>query len=604
MPGNPIKIGPFLGGLNNMSTAGEARDNELTELVNFEVAKDQSLTMRPPISVEPGSKFYHAAGNNPVGWDLLGIYRVTEAEWYLVAAVPTTVDGQVIRAYPNGDLTSTAFLTIKSITGLNNRVTGMTQFRNELYFTVHPSSSGKCFKWTKSMTTPTDIDKMPKGYILFSWKSRLWVAGTGNAATGDRVWFSKVGAEGPEPSTWEATDFFDVAPGEGGYITAMVPSFNNLIVFKNDGTWRFSYPSSPKQGQIDKISGQVGAAGVNAVVEFENYIYVYDQGSVYELINSNYSKLNQFIKFEEDPFAVDGLAPGIDLSIVNRRLIIRYFTAIYAFNIDTKAWSLWRTENGIPGKFIELPVDSNRSAGSVYLAGSRGQIQNPTQNLILDPKAAGPQELTSSGYIYYDFGQGEGTYQIPMTPNYRYEIQANVVSKTKDVWLRVEFQKADGTTSVGSFAFPNLGMNKVEIQFPDIIYARVALAINPAAVVTDLALVRKALPSPSTVMRVWDSYPDQPNPIEYITAIMKTKAYDYQAAASFKRMFYWGADLVTPRPIHAEARPIGRKNTLTWADLEKYTHSELEQGTWENPLSFKSRSTNEVSMTDGNVHVS
>ena len=70
----------------------------------------------------------------------------------------------------------------------------------------------------------------------------------------------------------------------------MIPSFNNLIIFKNDGTWRFTYASDPAGGSVDKISGSVGCASKNAVVDFENYLYVYDQGRVYELVNSGFAR--------------------------------------------------------------------------------------------------------------------------------------------------------------------------------------------------------------------------------------------------------------------------------------------------------------------------
>ena len=51
MPGNAAKLGPFVGGLNNKSQAGEAKANELVEMVNFEVTTDESVTSRPPLEV-------------------------------------------------------------------------------------------------------------------------------------------------------------------------------------------------------------------------------------------------------------------------------------------------------------------------------------------------------------------------------------------------------------------------------------------------------------------------------------------------------------------------------------------------------------------------
>lgn len=609
MPGNPVKIGPFLGGLNNMSTAGEAKDNELTELVNMEVAKDQSLTMRPPIVAIMDTV---RRSNLPeVNWEILGVYRVSETEWYVICLEPAA-STYTLNAYLRADFVNAASkILIKATIAPANKPTGMAQFKNDLYFLVGPGATINCFKWAINGTA-TDITAMKKGTLLMSWKSRLWVTGTLNNTNGDRVWFSKVGSEGPEPGVWETNDYFDVAPGEGGYITAIMPSFNNLIVFKNDGTWRFSYPSSPKQGTIDKISGQVGAAGANAVCEFENFIYVYDQGYVYELVNSNYAQLNTFVRFEEDPYSVDGATPGIDLSIVNRRLVVRYFNAIYVFTIDTKSWSMWRTVNGTPGKWQELPVDSNRAVGSTYLAPSRGVTQAPSGNLISDSRMARQvitNDTSSTIDVWFDDGDDEN--YIPVGHSMSMKGKANVISYSGGVGMRVRLRRSDGTVSPSgdtAFRIEASGLVEHSFRYSNSIAMQFGIYVTPGASIEleNIEFVRESpYNSASSIMKIeGDGHLPIPYWVEMIEAHILTKTYDYQAAAAFKRMFYWGVDMVSPRPIYAEARPVGKKNSLTWGDLEAFTHEELEQGTWENPLSWRTRSTAEISMTDENIDVS
>lgn len=598
MPGNPVKIGPFLGGLNNMSTAGEAKDNELIELINMEVSKDQSLTMRPPITAIQGTTKRHVGGS-PM-WDILDIYRVNSADWYVIVLEPMSSTTWDLKAYKSGDL-SVAGIAIKTGLTLENRITGVAQFRNELFFLVGTSATIPCFKWELNGVV-TDITTMPKGSILLSWKTRLWISGTLNSATGDRVWFSKVGAEGPEPSVWEVNDFFDVAPGEGGYITSLMPSFNNLIVFKSDGTWRFSYPASPKQGTIDKISGQVGAASKNSVVEFENFIYVYDQGHIYELVNSNLSQLNTFVNLEEDPLSVDGAALGVELSILNRRLIVRYFNSLYVFTIDTKAWSQWRTFNGTPGRFVELPVDSSRANKSAYLSATRGTNQNPSLNLY---------PLT--GDVRVEVGPNEVVYPTEeftnIISNYEYTLRCNVIEYTGTAGLRAYRQHSGGVAldSGNLFSITKIGINEWTMRNADVIQAQIAAfaLADSSAVIEDIEIIRTASIAPAAVLTVTeDEHRDTVMLTEVIEATMLTKTYDYQAASAFKRMFYWGVDMVSPRPIYAEARPVGKKNSLTWADMETYTHEQLEEGTWENPLSWRTRSTAEISVTDENIDIS
>lgn len=603
MPGKAIKIGPFTGGLNNTSTAGESRDNELLELVNMEVAKDESLTSRAPLTIVPGSTKYYAGGNANMGYEILGIYRVSNLEWYLVVMSATTeasTDAFQIKAYRSGIIgtASESSLVVKTLTGVTNKVTGMTQFKDELYFITGPGSTQKGFRWKKDIAA-VDID-IPKGTVVISWKSRIWVTGTLSGANADRIWFSYVGAQGPEPARWEATDFFDIAPGEGGYITSIIPSFNNLIVFKSDGTWRFSYPSSPKQGSVDKISGQVGAASKSAAIEFENYIYVYDQGYIYELVNSNFSQLNSFVQFKEDPLSVDGTAPGVELSIVNRRLIVRYFNAIYVFTVDTKAWSVWRSYNGTPGKFQELPVDSSRAEASSYMAVSRGSFQNPTLNLLKNTSATVP----ANGVVYLN-GVNDTEYTTPVTPYQKFDLSYNVLTVGSGSAIRIKFRKSDGVVTTIDTAFTAVGKKSTEITIPqNALLAQVSVITTSGTQVAEVSFSRKSSASPSMLLATTDRYLDTPNPVEYIEMSMLTKTFDYQAATSFKRLFYWGADLVTPNPIYAEARPVGKKNTVTWGELQAFTWKELSQGTWKNPLSWRNRSTSVVSMTSANVDIS
>src|SRR6476620_10109818 len=102
MPGKPIRIGPFVNGLNNVSLSGEAKETELVNLVNFEVGPDSSLWSRPPFETVPSSLM---PSTITAQYQVLGVYRTTTTEWYLLVDTAKT-DGTVdINAYLAGDLT-------------------------------------------------------------------------------------------------------------------------------------------------------------------------------------------------------------------------------------------------------------------------------------------------------------------------------------------------------------------------------------------------------------------------------------------------------------------------------------------------------------------
>lgn len=613
MQKSAVQIGPFVGGLNNVSNAGEARDTEVVDMVNFEVTVDEALTSRPPIEALAGSTL---PATNTIGWEILGVYRVTTSEWYLIVRTPTdgtTNVNTTVKAYLNGIIGAGETITvIKNSIGLANRVVSMVQFKDWIYFNVTTGATDTGFRW-KVGSAVSNIASMPRGSVMISWKTRLWISGTGENNNGDRVFFSTIDATGPHPETWGASDFFDVAPGEGGFITAMVPSFNNLIIFKTDGTWRFAFPAKPAQGIVDKISGNVGCAGINAVAEFENYMYVYDQGRVYEMVNSNFTQINRFVRFDEDGLGVDSTAPGVELSIVNRRLIVRYFNALYSFNVDTKSWSQWRTYNGTPGKFIELPADSDSSDSSSFIAASRGTNQSVSSNMIvdssfLDADIRAARAAVAGASVTYD-GVNATVTRTSGTPSF----QLNTSGSLTDYDLRVSTSQqftasftvsaisvacfvdmtwllGSGSTSVTSSAsFNTTGAKSFDFTAPaGALLARMSIRLTGAGAITFNApvFIRKSAVAPFNVMRIKDEYPDQVAAVEYIDCYFQTKSYDYRTPGNFKRLFWAGIDVKTFRDVLTEVRPVSKVAPITWGDLQAYTHQQLEQGLWGNPLSW------------------
>lgn len=72
---------------------------------------------------------------------------------------------------------------------------------------------------------------------------------------------------------------------------------------------------------------------------------------------------------------------------------------------------------------------------------------------------------------------------------------------------------------------------------------------------------------------------------EEITCTVQTKAFDFGSPDTWKRMFYWDADVFTARDVTGTATPIQLSNVYpTWDDMEAKTWDELEDGTWDSIL--------------------
>jgi hypothetical protein len=620
----PVTIGPFAGGLNNVSLAGEARDSEVVDLVNLDVTIDNALTSRPPIEALAGSTL---PSTNTIGWEVLGIYRVSLTEWYLIVTAPndgSTNTDTTLKAYLNGVVgTGESITIIKQSVGIANRVTSMVQFNDYLFFNVEATATDTGFKWKKGDAAGgTAIATMPRGSIMITWKTRIWIAGTGTSVNGARVWFSAIDGTGPHPETYNAQDFFDVAPGEGGFITAMISSFNNMIIFKNSGTWRYSFPADPSKGSVDRISGNVGCAGRWAVVDFENYIYVYAQGRVYELVNSNYTQINRFVKFATDPYSVDSVATGVEMSIVNRRLVVRYFNTIYTFSIDSKGWSQWRSYSGTPGRFVELPADASSSNPSQFIAASRGTTQAGSANLLSDPTFADPviraaRAAVLNGTVTYSGtsasisatgvcsmllnSTGSTTdFDIPVATSQQFNFSVNVTAITGTAYVDITYLLASGATSIlSSTAITTTGSKSFNFTTPAgaiLAIVSIRFAATGSITYTLPSWTRTTATSPFNLMRITDQYPSQTAAVEFIDCYFQTKSYDYKAPGNFKRLYWAGMDVKSSRKIKTETRPVSRVVPVTWDQLGGYTHDQLAQGSWGSPLSWLGTSLAELEL--------
>lgn len=609
MPGSPVRIGPFNDGLNNVSTSGESKDTELVEMVNFEVGPDNLLWSRPPFEAVAGTSITGATVNE--NWKILGIYRTTTTEWYLIVIKPLAAGASELQAVLMGNFAN-APIVIKSLTA-GNHVAGFVQINADCYFVVTPTSAIAGFSWKKD-SAAVDVAAMKKGNCVVAYKSRIWVAGIDTASQSSRMYFSDVGVDGPNPTVWNTADFFDVAPGEGGFITALLSLNSSILVFKNDGTYRFSYPASPKKGQVDTISRSVGAATSTSVLEFENYVYVYDQGRLYELVNNNYTPLNRFVRFENDSQAVDGLAPAVDLSIFNRRLVLRYFNAIYAYSIDSRAWSQWRSYLGVPGRLYELPADSSSTLSSTYIGASQGTLQNISFNVI--PAFTSAQAVYMNAFVgsgnsvshvgttitintvvsgspsvgYLNSDSGSKNFNIRLSGGQQWKLTGNMTITGGTVIARMTYLLRNGSTSVTDTTI-TAGAISTTFTAPDTAISaylsiRHTVVANNSVSLNGFQLIRVAVKSPASLIAVTDEYNDVPVTVEFIDCRMRTKSYDYQAPSAMKRLFWWGADIKTTRPMKAKLIPTAIKAPPTHAQLAAYTHDQLKAGTWGNPLSF------------------
>jgi hypothetical protein len=355
MPGEAVRLGPFKGGLNSSSDPSSIADDELSVCENFEFDTDGSLSSRPPITD-------YTAGPVADTLHILGCFVDNNGAVWTIGATTNII------YYDNSGT------WVQITTGF--RAAAMVQYGNKAWLIVEPGSANPGGSWVP--TTPgaagtfTAVSAMPKGMAGQIFKDRLYICAGSKATTNEsRIAFSAIA----DPATWSGSDFFDVNPGDGQKIIDIYSSGNSLYCFKSDSTYVFSYDSSPTKGVLQPISNSIGVSSIECLAQFENTIYVYHEGFLYELVNYIFSKLNYKVDFTPDFTNPTTYDRPVALSKVGDRMVLRYFDKVYVFNLKTRTWTTWVTTK-LVGRFTQLPKDSTSNAPLSYLSGSSALNDN------------------------------------------------------------------------------------------------------------------------------------------------------------------------------------------------------------------------------------
>lgn len=349
MPGESIPIGPFIGGLNTFSDPTSVADNELVECQNFELDLDGSLVSRPPI-VDLAVAFPLGVSGN---FELLGYYYAAGGVPYLLAS-----DG----------LNSTYYYDGTSWVLLTNTISAsaIAQFNDQIWLLAPVGSTNPGGYWTPSGGFVADAD-MPKGTVIVSHKSRLWVA-TGRDATtlGTRLYFSKLLGSLPLTDFWLASpEFIDIGAGDGQNIVQVVVYYNSLLIFRSNSIYTYQYSSDPASGSVSLIVPGVGLTEKDCLVAYEGYLYFMFEDKAYEFFNNRVAQLNVKVPFRAGSKV--GLYRSFAVSIFGKRVIFSFYDTLFVFSLNTRTWTSWvSTTHGPIGRIVSMDDGSERASAIAH----------------------------------------------------------------------------------------------------------------------------------------------------------------------------------------------------------------------------------------------
>jgi hypothetical protein len=447
--GEALRLGPFVGGLNTGSDPTAVADSELVVCTNFELDLDGSIVQRPPIyEVAHVGAYTH---NTVIGSAIIsgvsyiivnnsnGVYAFDGVTWTLILAGLT------------------------SYTAL--------QYRNLVYIVATEASVQNGGYWKPGVGF-TAIATMPRGESAIFSKARMFIVpGSKATVNPSRLQFSDPVVA--DALTWPAINIIDISPGDGQNLIDILIYNDNILLFKQDSTYVLAYDLQPTDAILRNISTTIGATTRFCVQLYENSVFVYHEGKVYEIVNYDFSQLNIKVPFEFDGATPVGTTRSdeVFLSKFGDRLLVRYYNKLYVFGLKTRVWSLWESANDILhnfGPLVAFPSNPTQSINTKYYGGSC-ITQLPSMLVITDGYDAVTKEGTLGGLVT-------------------------------------------------------------------------------------------------------------------IFSTLQTKNYDLADSHHFKKMMWWGADILTNQDIVGQAEPIVTSFQVTWADLVTKTWASISGNTWAAPL--------------------
>lgn len=346
MPGGKqLRLGPFIGGLNTGSDPTAIADAELAECVNFELDIDGSLVSRPPLQELDGHANFTErivclceaifSGNRYlIGSNTNGVFYYFNNTWTLI--------------------TSTF------------RATAAVQYADKVYLVAHPSSANPGGKWDP-VGGFTAVAAIPKGGAAVIHKERLFIVpGEDAVVNTSRLTFSDPG----NFDVYPGSNFIDIGQGDGTKLLDLTVYQDNILLFKDQTSYVLAYDVRPTDAVVRKISQTIGVESQNCLLNYENQVYVFHNGWVYEIVNFDFHRLNTKI-----PFILDQTAPSpysaesICMGIMGDRLIVRYFAKTYVYGLRTRTWSEWESGRDRLHYFGPI-VTIHATTGDEFYAGS------------------------------------------------------------------------------------------------------------------------------------------------------------------------------------------------------------------------------------------
>lgn len=350
MPGEPIRLGPFVGGVNTLSDPTALQDTELVDACNVDLDLDGSYIGRPPFfTLGPPASGGHTRllGYYASGASLLLLGINTVGLWYYQSGAWAFIAG-------TGTLDATC----------------MVQYDDKAWIPATPGSVGN--GGFLNGTTWTAVAAMPRGGSAVIHKERMYIV-PGSSITGVNSTLIRF-SDPADLNTWPAANSIFINKGDGQKLIDIIVYNDNLLLFKEDSTYVLAFDSSPTTAISRKINSNIGVSDRNCVVSYENQLYILHENNVYEVVNYDFAKINSKVPLKYGSTApAGGWSDPFFLTLLGDRLVVKYWDKFFVFGLKTKVWTRWDTSTvgaRYVGPAVATPIKDEANAVPAYIMSS------------------------------------------------------------------------------------------------------------------------------------------------------------------------------------------------------------------------------------------
>lgn len=647
MASQAIQIGPFVGGLATSSDPSSIGDTDLAELVNLELDLDGSLTNRPPV-VAGSAPCPHGVNRvlghytDPTGqvWTVVNTpgettYGWNGSSWVPIAAFPATdvvqFRGDLYILAPEGSLSTGGKWNGTTFSSMTGMPTGkrIVAYKDRLWICKGEGAANSSRIYMSDFNVSDAV----------IWNNDFFTVsgGDGEAILDLAVYYDSLVIFKSE-STYRFAFATNPALGEVSLLsdsigvtdTGCVTSHENSLYTLYQGNV-YDFTNFQYLRISDKVSFIRARADVELITRYSlsvwaDRLFVAFLGStyVYGIKTKTWSEWRSDII---DSFGPLVTAPGAE-SAAPRAILSSASTSIYG---EPSAYAKSTYSSGIHSQtYLDVLVPSEVAAGDLILVAAVTYSTSLPDTAVAAPSGS----LTRA----YNHGRAPWmhTYWTKIATGSETSVRLTWPTAPMDASLvclvikniesdTLQFASANEHTPP-AIALPSRkkALSLVSMQsrtayaevfappsgyvfLADANNAATTFRIDSASGINDsfapgpYDMVSERIPPPANYLfveavhilveikkvapdRIYTMNDAITTNSEEILCRFKTKYYDYGDPSRFKRLFWWGADLIASSQIDTYIEPVTFASPKSWDDLEEYSWDSPELFTWERPL--------------------